>query len=200
MSSVRHDSNVTQRTRKTTPHPTSSQNKSPEAVKNVDQSTLLEEVKIYIRELIEGQTKSIQQTIVELTNSIKNQNTRLDQLEARISALETRTEQPVEAILTPSIQTIESSISQLQANIAERDQALLANDVEVAGCPKVNGENYTHTVLTLARKIGVSKKIDGTSRPRTSCVHWGRPSAPAAPCRAASPPHPTRRPVTSRAH
>ncbi|CAG5037141.1 unnamed protein product [Parnassius apollo] len=50
---------------------------------------------------------------------------------------------------------LESTVNQLQADLNDRDQELLANDVELSGIPEESGENPTHLVLSVVTKLGV---------------------------------------------
>lgn len=50
-------------------------------------------------------------------------------------------------------------VTQLQADMAERDQALLSNDLEIAGYPESPNENCVHVVLTVANKVGVELNV-----------------------------------------
>lgn len=89
--------------------------------------------------------------IAGLTTAIKTQGTRLDDLEARIDALESN------SIKNDSckIESLQETISQLRLEIHDRDQDMLGNDIEIASFPEVRNENLTHTLLTVAKKLGV---------------------------------------------
>lgn len=146
-------SNVTNRQKKTAVSAASSQQRSPITLDSTGYNDLLDEIKSYMRGLLDSQTESIRQGIAEIKNAIESQNQRLNQLEARISLLETKADkiQPLSTIAS----NIESTIAQLEAKIADRDQALLSNDVEVAGCSEEVDENCTRLVVALSKRLGV---------------------------------------------
>lgn len=72
-------------------------------------------------------------------------------MEARIDALESN------SIKNDSckIESLQETISQLRLEIHDRDQDMLGNDIEIASFPEVRNENLTHTLLTVAKKLGV---------------------------------------------
>ncbi|XP_064076282.1 uncharacterized protein LOC135194597 [Vanessa tameamea] len=45
-------------------------------------------------------------------------------------------------------------ITQLRLDLNERDQELLLNDVEITGLEEKSGENSTHLIMSLAKKLG----------------------------------------------
>lgn len=139
---------------------------------------MLTDLKIYLRNLLHTEINGVKKSIDNLTSAIKEQNTRIEQLEARVSVLESRSDAN-----QTSTSYLQSIVTQLQTDIAERDQAFLLNDIEIAGCPEVPSENSTHIVLTVAKKIGVEideKDIVSAERvglPRNA----GQGGAPALP-------------------
>lgn len=150
---VHDNSNVTRRA-KLIHKVSSSENSSPSTGSQESHvnahSTNLDDLKIYIRDLFQSQIEGIREAINSLTNTIKAQNNRIEQLEARVILLETRPEET--HTCSPAIESI---VTQLQRDIAERDQALLSNDLEISGCPEVPNENCTQIITAIARKIGV---------------------------------------------
>lgn len=140
--------NITHRTKTIRPLQTISSIGSENADLTHNSSTLAE-LKLFMEELIQTQMGSIREAINELTNTLNAQNNRLEQLELRISYLENK----AESIHDTS--ALASKISQLQADIYDRDQALLSNDLEISGCPETGNENCTHLILAVAKKVGV---------------------------------------------
>ncbi|XP_063821186.1 uncharacterized protein LOC135071323 [Ostrinia nubilalis] len=116
---------------------------------NTLQNDTVADLKEYFSKLIHSQTESLRSTISELTDTIKKQNNRIEQLESRVHELESGRND------ISAITSLEKRIEDLQTEIGDRDQALLSNDVEISGCPEQAGENSTHIVIALARKIGV---------------------------------------------
>lgn len=145
-------------------------------------NNMLDDLKQFMRELVHTQMESIREAINDLTHAIKAQNTRIDQLEARVSSLESKAEEARQPDQT-SASSIGNVVAQLQADIAERDQALLSNDLEIAGCSEAAGENCAHIVLAIAKKIGV--ELDerdivsvGRAGPSRLTSHDGAPARP----------------------
>ncbi|CAK1595245.1 unnamed protein product [Parnassius mnemosyne] len=145
--------NVTVRSKVLNPPPLSETSNLVQGVENItinSYADILNDLKIYMKNLLHDEMDRVQKAIGSLTNTIKDQNSRIEQLEARVSILESKSE-------TKPAQThpIERIVMQLQADIAERDQTLLSNDLEIAGCPETPNENCTHIILTVAKKIGM---------------------------------------------
>lgn len=113
--------------------------------------TTVKDLKIYMKELLHTQTASIKDAIAGLTSVIEAQNSRIEQLEARITALESKSSKEQQ----PNTSAIENAIKQLQADNAERDQACLLNDLEIVGCAEVANENCVHLAMAIAKKISV---------------------------------------------
>ncbi|KAJ2948401.1 hypothetical protein O0L34_g7639 [Tuta absoluta] len=97
----------------------------------------------------------------------------MEQLEARVSALENKP--TTDEQLVCDVKTLENTISHLQAELCDRDQALLFNDLEISGCPESTNENCTHLTITIAKQIGV--ELD--ERDIVSAEHAGPPRVPA---------------------
>lgn len=151
-SSKSDDSYVTHRSKIVRSFP-SNENYSPtSASKDCKRSldtAIIDDLKSYIRDLFRSEMESIRGSIDSLTDAIKTQNYKIEQLEARVTTLEKKTEEPGPAT------AIESVVAQIQTDIAQRDQALLSNDVEIANCPETPNENCTNILLRVAKKLGV---------------------------------------------
>ncbi|XP_028166865.1 uncharacterized protein LOC114357452 [Ostrinia furnacalis] len=151
---------------------------SPEtSTQNTKQDDMVTELKQYMNGLICSQVDSLRAAITELTDTIRTQNSRIEKLEARVYELENRSNEH------PNITSFEKTIAGLQAEIHDRDQALLLNDVEIAGCPETPNENCTHIVITLAKKIGVDideKDVVSAERagPPRPAAQGGGPTRP----------------------
>lgn len=128
----------------------------------------LSDLKLYIKELFYTHIDSIREAITDLTNTIKTQNSRMEQLEIRISSLESKSRESQQS----DTSSLESVISKLQDEIAERDQGLLANDIEIAGCPEVTNENCINLITMVAKKVGVViDEKDIVSAERVGPIH-----------------------------
>lgn len=82
-------------------------------------------------------------------SSITRCTERLDSLESKIEDLETRAQKNPD---------LESTVVQLQKDLNDRDQELLASDLEISNLPEKPGENLMHLTLLIATKLSV--KLD----------------------------------------
>ncbi|VVD04041.1 unnamed protein product [Leptidea sinapis] len=106
----------------------------------------MEELKLHMSELFNSQMTGIKDAIINLKDTIKAQNSRIQQLEDRVSQLEKSTD----------LSVLENKIQKLSIKIVEQGQTLLANDIEISGCPEVQNESAMHIIKTVAHKIGIS--------------------------------------------
>ncbi|XP_053602916.1 uncharacterized protein LOC128680581 [Plodia interpunctella] len=86
--------------------------------------------------------------ITSFTDAI---NTRMDRLEQRVTVIENRKSE----LESCKIQELESTVSQLQRELQDREQEALGSDIEIASLPEVKNENSIHVILTVAKKLGV---------------------------------------------
>ncbi|CAG4944646.1 unnamed protein product [Parnassius apollo] len=92
---------------------------------------------------------------------------RIDSIETTISALEDKSK----GLQGCEISTLEETVSQLKSQILERDQDLLANDIQIAGFPETSGENTAHIILAIAKKLCVDlDERDVVSSERTGFI------------------------------
>lgn len=124
---------------------------SYEDISRHPESIMVADLKSYMSHLIHSEMTSLREALTKLTNICTAQSTRIEQLESKVTALENNKETPCMC----DISTLQSKISHLEAGISDRDQALLTNDIEIAGCAETPSENRTHIVLAIAMKIGV---------------------------------------------
>ncbi|KAH9645158.1 hypothetical protein HF086_005703 [Spodoptera exigua] len=88
----------------------------------------------------------------EIRTAISNTNARLTNLEERVAVIETQKQ----AQLQPSgASDLDNIISQLRSDINDRDQELLANDIQISNLPEISGENPNNTVMLIASKMGI---------------------------------------------
>lgn len=116
-----------------------------------EEDNTIDELKAYLTELIHSSMHSVKEAISDLTSAIRDQNKRIEQLEARVSLIEKKSEE----IQIPNTSVLELTIAQLKAEISDRDQSMLSNDVEIAGCPEYPNENCIHLAQSIAKKIGL---------------------------------------------
>lgn len=89
--------------------------------------------------------------VAEMQASLKACNERIDALWTRMDAFETVSlNKPLSGHLE-----VEEVVAQLRGELNEREQELLANDIEIANLPENNGENPIHIVQLIATKLGV---------------------------------------------
>lgn len=99
-----------------------------------------------------SEMKEFRNTVAGLTAALNMANERIDELSARVDALE---RQPHEAT-NGNVSVLEQTIANLKLDLNDRDQEMLGNDVEVAGVPEENNESAIHLVLSLSAKLGVT--------------------------------------------
>lgn len=97
------------------------------------------------------QIKLLNATLTMLSGKITECECRIDSLDNRIAALERTPDNP-----ELSNGSLSASIEQLRAELNDRDQDLLLNDVEVSCIPEQRGESLPHVIVTVASKLGVT--------------------------------------------
>lgn len=125
------------------PYLDNSDNDSPQS-SNIYLKQICEEMKAMRAEMVKFNS-----VVSDLAAALKLQTSRVDRLEDRVDILERNYQ-------NCDISTIEETVVQLRLEIEERNQDLLANDVEIACFPETKNENTMHTVLTISKKLGVS--------------------------------------------
>ncbi|KAJ2950559.1 hypothetical protein O0L34_g8804 [Tuta absoluta] len=134
-----------------------------------EDNPIVTELKAYMTQLFQDQTKTLRETIKDLSDTIKVQNDHIENLEKRIVTLENAAD-----LKRRDFALLENTLSSLQMDLADKDQGLLVNDLEIAGCPEMPNENCTHLVLHIAKKIGVD--LDEKD---VVCVDRAGPTRPA---------------------
>ncbi|XP_047024341.1 uncharacterized protein LOC124633214 [Helicoverpa zea] len=87
----------------------------------------------------------------ELKSTLNCCSARVDGLEARVDALEQRaTSRPTNS------DNVGVIVEELRRELNDRDQELLANDIEVSNLPEEQAENPTHLIKALGHKLGIS--------------------------------------------
>ena len=81
-----------------------------------------------------------------LKESVKTCNDRVDAMDRRMASFEERVSKDVD---------VDEAISQLKLEINERDQQLLATELEVVNLPEQSSENLVHTIKVMATKLGI---------------------------------------------
>ncbi|XP_069357538.1 uncharacterized protein [Maniola hyperantus] len=103
---------------------------------------------------------------------------RIDDLQSRIVSVESQTKEQSNTDST----SVEATIAQLKAELNERDQELLLNDIDITGIPEEKAENVTHIAILVASKIGVTiNERDIVRAERVGPVRGGRDKVTARP-------------------
>lgn len=112
------------------------------------------EIKLFREELraTRSEIQELRREISNMSSSIRLCNERMDHLETRVDTLE----KCVEERNGCDCGSLENTITQLKLELIDRDQQLLANDVDIAGIPESKGEGLAHVVLSIAKKLGVA--------------------------------------------
>ncbi|CAG4960540.1 unnamed protein product [Parnassius apollo] len=113
--------------------------------------------------------RSFRQEMFDLRNSTKSCEERLDTLENKYIRLEEQQTLIESKNVCGKIQDLETIIADLRADLNDRDQELLYNDIEVAGIPEEGAENVLHIVTACATKLGVTLE----ERDIVNCVRVG---------------------------
>lgn len=79
--------------------------------------------------------------MAQLKDTMKNSGEHLDDIEARVEALEMKLEQKV---LPTNNEQLDSTIAELKCQLNKRDQELLLNDIEITGIPEGKDEMRVH--------------------------------------------------------
>ncbi|CAG4961314.1 unnamed protein product [Parnassius apollo] len=128
----------------------------------MDFKLLLSEMKA-----IRAEMRLFHNSMTDLMTAIKMQSSRIDSIETRISALEDKSK----GLQLCEVSTLEETTLQLKSQILERDQDLLANDIQVAWFPETSGENTAHIILAIAKKLCVDlDERDVVSSERTGFI------------------------------
>ncbi|CAH1286854.1 unnamed protein product [Chrysodeixis includens] len=109
---------------------------------------ILDELRV-VREELTCFRKHMEEELATLKGSVSGYSERIDTLEKKVESLEQR---------ACDSTRVDSVIAELRQQLEDRDQELLANDIEISHLPEVNSENPTHVVLTISQKLGV--KLD----------------------------------------
>uniref|UniRef100_A0A2A4ITG1 FP protein C-terminal domain-containing protein n=1 Tax=Heliothis virescens TaxID=7102 RepID=A0A2A4ITG1_HELVI len=119
-------------------------------VPTTDLHVILVELKA-VRAEIQAFRKEMEVEMLELKTTMNTCSTRIDGLEARVDALEQR------AISGPTnSDNVGEIVEELRRELNDRDQELLANDIEVSNLPEEKAENPTHIIKAIGHKLGIS--------------------------------------------
>lgn len=112
----------------------------------------LGKIKEEILSAVRSESQSLRSELTEMRYMLSEFTERISNLEERVSALEEINSKPAPSTAP---QIVNDLIKQLKSDINDRDQELLANDIEITNLPEPSGENPIHTVLLISNKLGV---------------------------------------------
>ncbi|XP_045541449.1 uncharacterized protein LOC123722939 [Papilio machaon] len=110
------------------------------------------------------------EAISSLSGIIEAQNSRINHLENNIEVIEKKIESN-----TSETEKLKAIIAELKADIRNRDQDMLCNDIEITHLPETQNENTVHVVLAIAKKINV--RLDERDVVFAERVGYYRPTA-----------------------
>ncbi|CAG9790329.1 unnamed protein product [Diatraea saccharalis] len=125
---------------------------------------LIEEMRLFRKELqeIRREVQAFNETLGAIVTRVDLCEDRLDQLTSRMDKIECHHLEP-----NSSEVTLSCTIDALKAELNERDQELLMNDIEITCIPEQKGESLQHIMISLAKKIGVQlEQLDVVSAVR----------------------------------
>lgn len=99
---------------------------------------------------IRSEFQLLRNDLADLRSSLSSTNDRMAGLEERVAVLENQ--KLAQPQVTPDVHHL---IAQLRSDINDRDQELLATEIQIANLPETNAENPVHTAMLVASKIGV---------------------------------------------
>ncbi|XP_026743694.1 uncharacterized protein LOC113505274 [Trichoplusia ni] len=123
-------------------------NKQPPAP-CMDLQVILVELRA-VRAEIQVFRKEMEVEMAELKTTLNSCSTRIDGLETRVDALEKL------ATSSPSNSNVDGIVEDLMRELNDRDQDLLANDIEVSNLPEGKAENPAHIFKVIGHKLGIS--------------------------------------------
>lgn len=118
----------------------------------------IDELRAFMEEMRAArlQMANLTLAITNLAQRVDECELRVDRLNARVDAVECRFNENHQDTNTNN--DLIASIERLKAEINDRDQDLLLNDLELSCVPEQKVESVQHIVVTLANKLGV--KLD----------------------------------------
>ncbi|XP_047034522.1 uncharacterized protein LOC124640680 [Helicoverpa zea] len=111
-----------------------------------DLGLLMDELRAMRAEIQEFR-KEMELEMAQLVSAMSNCNGRIDGLEARISAMEQRA--------ATGRSSADEVVEELRRELNDRDQDLLANDVEITNIPEAASDHPIHIAKAVGLKLGV---------------------------------------------
>lgn len=136
----------------------SSTDSNPDIIATLNQfkeelRAIVKEELLILRQEFQAEFNKIRADITQLQTdnnktkvSVESLNRKTDGMEVRVTAIEQK-------LLKSS--DCGDEVARLRLELNDRDQQLLANDIEIANLPETNGENLLHITKLIATKLGV---------------------------------------------
>ncbi|XP_045455251.1 uncharacterized protein LOC123668162 [Melitaea cinxia] len=116
-------------------------------------SSLAQEMRLLRAELgsVAKTMSSFKEELARLNTVVGSLTKKFEDIEVRLNVLEASNG---DRSSVTNDQQLSDLVAQLRAELNDREQEGLQNDIEIAGLEEKNGENPTHLVLSLATKLG----------------------------------------------
>lgn len=116
----------------------------------LDFTTELKKFKQEFMNTIRSEFQLLRNDLADLRSSLGSTNDRMSSLEERVAVIENQKQ------AQPQVnQDVHHLIAQLRSDINDRDQELLATDIQISHLPEKSGENPVHMAMLVASKMGV---------------------------------------------
>lgn len=121
-------------------------------------TSLAQEIRLLRREMasVRQEMSSFRLELANVSSSMTEFNKRVDAVEERMTAVEQLVNQRQ---TSPGETCLMDTITQLKAELNEREQDDLLNDIEISGLPEKTGENPVHLTTLVAKKIGIDISV-----------------------------------------
>jgi hypothetical protein len=106
--------------------------------------------------LIRQEMQVMNKNMCDLSLAVSDLSTRLDACDRRVDSVIAHVDELQRRVDQESESSLAGTVAQLKAELNDRDQELLLNQLEVTGVPEPKGENPVSTTIILAQKIGVA--------------------------------------------
>ncbi|XP_061725396.1 uncharacterized protein LOC133531281 [Cydia pomonella] len=125
------------------------------SVTGESESSLVRELQLFRLELagMRQELSSMNINLEKLSNTVSGLDDRLTSLEQRVQVLEDQPAQPDD--VHNDIKGLMDTVDRLKLELNDRDQELLATEVEITGIVETSNESPVHLAVLVAQKLGV---------------------------------------------
>lgn len=122
------------------------------AATDIGHADLAKEIRLFREQManIQEQIMLMRQDFQDLRTTLAGNTSRIEILEGKVETLE----RDISAKASTG-SDMEGIIDELKSQLNDRDQELLANDIEISNIPETSGENPIHIMSLIAAKLGV---------------------------------------------